>query len=89
MPKKSKKAPEKIEKGARTLNQGPAPSHISQCNVSNAGLSREFRSLCPSLQIFLEIHIGNCSILTTKNMEKCLVKIFESEIKIFYFIKFF
>lgn len=81
--------PKKIEKGARTLNQGPAPSHISQCNVSNAGLSREFRSLCPSLQISLEIHMGNCFILTTKNMEKCLVKIFEWRIKNFLLYQIF
>ena len=79
----------KIEKGAGSQKQGPAPSHISQCNVSNAGLSREFRSLCPSLQIFLEIYMGNCSILTTKNMEKCLVKIFESEIKNFLLYQIF
>lgn len=82
MPKKSKKAPGPKIRDRRL-------SHISQCNVSNAGLSREFRSLCPSLQIFLEIYMGNCSILTTKNMEKCLVKIFEWRIKNFLFYQIF
>ena len=33
--------------------------------------------------------LGNCSILTTKNMEKCLVKIFESKIKNFLLYQIF